>query len=325
MSESSSEPAPRYACHCTFTVSATLRRSTGLRGVVDEHVGARVAVEVGEPERGAARERRAPRTPPGADRSRPRARPSPRSTPARAGRRRRRAGTVGWYAGPRARLGPRVVAGARRSSPCVVRRVGLHGRPWVSTESYRKSCASVRDARRGSQEPGPRCSHGRYDARLRAASTVAAVAAAADAEPTRRTGRPRRAAPARSAATARARSSPPPAGCSPSAASSGTTMAEIARRSGLQQSSLYYYFRNKEQRARRDRGGGEPGAARARRRGCGADGGPPAVQLYRIIRADVVALCALPYDLNEIHRLAGPRPATRSPGTGRSGSSWSTR
>ena len=28
------------------------------------------------------------------------------------------------------------------------------------------------------------------------------------------------------------------------------------------------------------------------------------MQLYRVIRADVAALCALPYDLNEIHRLA---------------------
>jgi hypothetical protein len=28
------------------------------------------------------------------------------------------------------------------------------------------------------------------------------------------------------------------------------------------------------------------------------------VQLYRVIRSDVAALCALPYDLNEIHRLA---------------------
>ena len=30
MSDSNSDPAPRYACHCTFTVSATLRRSIGL-------------------------------------------------------------------------------------------------------------------------------------------------------------------------------------------------------------------------------------------------------------------------------------------------------
>ena len=40
------------------------------------------------------------------------------------------------------------------------------------------------------------------------------------------------------------------------------------------------------------------------------EGGPAAVELYRIIRADVVALSALPYDLNEIHRLAGRDPET---------------
>ena len=81
-------------------------------------------------------------------------------------------------------------------------------------------------------------------------------------------------------------------------------MAEIARRSGLrQQSSVYHYFGNKEQVL---------GAivAEANRaplelvKRIRADGATPVVQLYRIIRADVAALCALPYDLNEMHRLA---------------------
>jgi AcrR family transcriptional regulator len=85
-------------------------------------------------------------------------------------------------------------------------------------------------------------------------------------------------------------------------------MAEIARRSGLQQSSLYYYFRNKEQVldevvAEANRA---PLALVARVR---RDGGDAAVQLYRIIRADVMALCALAYDLNEVHRLAARDPA----------------
>ncbi len=40
------------------------------------------------------------------------------------------------------------------------------------------------------------------------------------------------------------------------------------------------------------------------------EGGPAPVQLYRIIRADVAALSSLPYDLNEIHRLAGRDPET---------------
>ena len=88
---------------------------------------------------------------------------------------------------------------------------------------------------------------------------------------------------------------------------SGTSMAEIARRSGLQQSSLYYYFRNKEQVldevvAEANRA---PLALVARVR---RDGGPAAVQLYRIIRADVMALSALAYDLNEVHRLAARDP-----------------
>jgi AcrR family transcriptional regulator len=82
-----------------------------------------------------------------------------------------------------------------------------------------------------------------------------------------------------------------------------TTMAEIARRSGLQQSSLYYYFRSKEQVL----GAVVAEANRAplqlveRIR---ADGGRPLTQLYRMIRADVAALCGLPYDLNELHRVA---------------------
>jgi AcrR family transcriptional regulator len=83
----------------------------------------------------------------------------------------------------------------------------------------------------------------------------------------------------------------------------GTTMAEIARRCGLQQPSLYYYFRSKGELL--DEIVGEANRAPlelvARVR---AAGGSPAVQLYRVIRADVAALCALPYDLNELHRLA---------------------
>jgi len=86
-------------------------------------------------------------------------------------------------------------------------------------------------------------------------------------------------------------------------------MAEIARRSGLQQSSVYHYFGNKEQVL---------GAivAEANRaplelvKRIRADGATPVVQLYRIIRADVAALCALPYDLNELHRVAARDPKT---------------
>jgi AcrR family transcriptional regulator len=88
-----------------------------------------------------------------------------------------------------------------------------------------------------------------------------------------------------------------------------TTMAEIARRSGLQQSSVYYYFAGKEHVlgavvAEANRAALEL-VDRIR-----ADAAPPIVQLYRIIRADVAALCALPYDLNELHRLAARDPET---------------
>jgi AcrR family transcriptional regulator len=83
----------------------------------------------------------------------------------------------------------------------------------------------------------------------------------------------------------------------------GTTMAEIARRCGLQQPSLYYYFHSlgellDEIVSEANRAPLEL-VARVR-----TAGGSPAVQVYRVIRADVAALCALPYDLNEIHRLA---------------------
>ena len=103
----------------------------------------------------------------------------------------------------------------------------------------------------------------------------------------------------------------------------GTTMAEIARRVGAapvvgllllpqQGASVLGAIVAEANRAPLD----------ARRR-IAADGATPAVQLYRIIRADVVALCALPYDLNELHRLAARDPETLRRGTGGNGSSWS--
>jgi AcrR family transcriptional regulator len=124
----------------------------------------------------------------------------------------------------------------------------------------------------------------------------------ADNEPVRRTGRPRRAARPVDG-NARAEILAIAARLFAERGVAGTSMAEIARRSGLQQSSLYYYFRNKEQLldelvAEANRA---PLALVAQVR---HQGGPAAVQLYRIVRADVVALSALPYDLNEVHRLA---------------------
>jgi len=37
-------------------------------------------------------------------------------------------------------------------------------------------------------------------------------------------------------------------------------------------------------------------------------GGAPAVRLYRFIRGDVIALCRLPFDINEVHRYAAREP-----------------
>jgi AcrR family transcriptional regulator len=133
------------------------------------------------------------------------------------------------------------------------------------------------------------------------------VAHVADGEPTRRAGRPRRSARPVDG-SARGEILAVAARLFAERGVGGTSMAEIARRSGLQQSSLYYYFRNKEQVldevvAEANRA---PLALVARVR---RDGGPASVQLYRIVRADVMALCALAYDLNEVHRLAARDPA----------------
>lgn len=137
----------------------------------------------------------------------------------------------------------------------------------------------------------------------------ASVATRSDVEPPRRTGRPRR-------NTRAIVEDDPRSGILAAAGRlfaergvSGTTMVEIARASGLRQSSLYYYFHNKEHvlEAIVVEANRVPLALVEQVR---REGGPAAVQLYRIIRADVVALSALPYDLNEIHRLAGRDPET---------------
>jgi len=83
----------------------------------------------------------------------------------------------------------------------------------------------------------------------------------------------------------------------------GTTMSRLAGDVGLKQSSLYYYFRSRE----------EVVAALVARANVvplelvatiTADGGSEPAQLHRFIRGDVEALCALPFDIGEIHRVA---------------------
>jgi AcrR family transcriptional regulator len=87
----------------------------------------------------------------------------------------------------------------------------------------------------------------------------------------------------------------------------GTPMSRIAAEVGLKQSSLYYYFRRKE----------EIVAALVARanvvplellRTISAEGGSPASQLHRFVQADVVALCSLPFDINDVHRIAQRDP-----------------
>ncbi|MFZ4517507.1 MAG: TetR/AcrR family transcriptional regulator [Microthrixaceae bacterium] len=82
-----------------------------------------------------------------------------------------------------------------------------------------------------------------------------------------------------------------------------TTMTELAAAVGLRQSSLYYYFARKEEvvAALVARANVVPLALLGR---IEAAGGPPGVRLYRFVRADTVALCDLPWDINEVHRIA---------------------
>jgi TetR/AcrR family transcriptional regulator len=82
-----------------------------------------------------------------------------------------------------------------------------------------------------------------------------------------------------------------------------TTMSRLAAEVGLGQSSLYYYFRSRD----------EVVAALVAQanvvpldlvKAVAAGEGSVAGKLYRFVCGDVEALCALPFDINEIHRLA---------------------
>lgn len=85
------------------------------------------------------------------------------------------------------------------------------------------------------------------------------------------------------------------------------TMAQIAERSGLRQSSIYYWFRSKSEilGSILERVNRIPLAIVERER---AAPGPMAERLRRLVREDVLALCGFPFDINEIHRLAGREP-----------------
>jgi TetR/AcrR family transcriptional regulator len=83
----------------------------------------------------------------------------------------------------------------------------------------------------------------------------------------------------------------------------GTTMSQIASGAGLQQSSLYYYFRSKQEilAALVAKANVVPLELVRQVRG---EARPPAARLYRFVRGDVLALCQLPFDINEVHRYA---------------------
>lgn len=87
-----------------------------------------------------------------------------------------------------------------------------------------------------------------------------------------------------------------------------TTMSEIAAAAGLRQPSVYYYFSGKDailEEIVRDVN--RVPLEQVRR--IVAEGGPPAVRLYRIVRSDARTLCDFPFDINEIHRLSALRDA----------------
>ena len=159
-----------------------------------------------------------------------------------------------------------------------------------------------------------RTSHGGNDlgrSGARRARSVTIAACRADHPPVRTRRRPRSAAPDdpgstpdRWSAIRPTRSSPRPAHCSSTWAWSSTTMSRIAAEVGLKQSSLYYYFPQPRGGRRRAGGPGQRRAARARRRGSSPTAARRRPSFYRFVRGDVEALCALPFDINEIHRVA---------------------
>ena len=82
-----------------------------------------------------------------------------------------------------------------------------------------------------------------------------------------------------------------------------TTMAEIAEAAGLAASSLYYWFRSKQQILEvivEDVNRAPLAFAEEIAR----EEGPVTGRLHRLICFDVETLCAFPFDINEVHRMA---------------------
>ena len=80
-------------------------------------------------------------------------------------------------------------------------------------------------------------------------------------------------------------------------------MSRLANEVGLKQSSLYYYFRSRDDvvLALVHRANVVP--LELIEHIIGGPGAVP-VKLYRFVRGDVEALCVLPFDINEVHRIA---------------------
>jgi AcrR family transcriptional regulator len=85
------------------------------------------------------------------------------------------------------------------------------------------------------------------------------------------------------------------------------TMSEIASRAGLRQASLYYWFRRKEEILAEivEQVNRVPLEFVLKLE---EEAGDPAVQLWRLVRFDVEALCGFPFDINEVHRLSRRAP-----------------
>jgi TetR/AcrR family transcriptional regulator len=82
-----------------------------------------------------------------------------------------------------------------------------------------------------------------------------------------------------------------------------TTMSRLAAEVGLGQSSLYYYFRSREEVVAALVAGANVVPLEVIERIASCDGSVPA-KLHRFVCEDVEALCGLPFDINEIHRIA---------------------
>jgi TetR/AcrR family transcriptional regulator len=83
----------------------------------------------------------------------------------------------------------------------------------------------------------------------------------------------------------------------------GTTMARIAAGAGLGPSSLYYYFRSRDEIVAALVGRANVVPLDLIERVTKTEGSI-ASKLFRFVQGDVEALCALPFDINEVHRIA---------------------